>query len=109
MEDFVSAPWLRRLIAAVVLAGLVVLGFRVLEPFIVPLVWACILAFVCWPAHARLLRLCRGRSTVASLLTTPSVSLGGVAPLGWLAVVLRIELMRAYHGAQAMLADGTRL
>src|SRR5437773_373577 len=82
--------------AAVVLAGLVVLGFRVLEPFVVPLVWACILAFVSWPAHERLLRLCRGRSTVASLLTTTAVSLAVIAPLAWLAVVLRIELIRAY-------------
>src|SRR5437763_236368 len=104
MEDFVSAPWLRRLIAAVVLAGLVVLGFRVLEPFVVPLVWACILAFVSWPAHERLLRLCRGRSTVASLLTTTAVSLAVIAPLAWLAVVLRIELIRAYHETQALLA-----
>src|SRR5439155_1579934 len=109
MEDFVSAPWLRRLIAAVVLAGLVVLGFRVLEPFIVPLVWACILAFVSWPAHARLLRLCRGRSTVASLLTTTAVSLAVIAPLAWLAVVLRIELIRAYHETQALLAGGLQL
>src|SRR5438067_733301 len=109
MEDFVSAPWLRRLIAAVVLAGLVVLGFRVLEPFIVPLVWACILAFVSWPAHARLLRLCRGRSTVASLLTTTAVSLAVIAPLAWLAVVLRIELVRAYHETQALLAGGLQL
>jgi len=30
MEDFVSAPWLRRLIAAVVLAGLVELPLAVL-------------------------------------------------------------------------------
>src|SRR5436305_1658138 len=109
MEDFVSAPWLRRLIAAVVLAGLVVLGFRVLEPFVVPLVWACILAFVSWPAHARLLRLCRGRSTVASLLTTTAVSLAVIAPLAWLAVVLRIELIRAYHETQALLAGGLQL
>src|SRR5438105_1239824 len=109
MEDFVSAPWLRRLIAAVVLAGLVVLGFRVLEPFIVPLVWACILAFVSWPAHARLLRLCRGRSTVASLLTTTAVSLAVIAPLAWLAVVLRIELIRAYHETQVLLAGGLQL
>src|SRR5437667_35941 len=109
MEDLVSAPWLRRLIAAVVLAGLVVLGFRVLEPFIVPLVWACILAFVSWPAHARLLRLCRGRSTVASLLTTTAVSLAVIAPLAWLAVVLRIELIRAYHETQALLAGGLQL
>src|SRR5919197_311296 len=97
MEDFVSAPWLRRLIAAVVLAGLVLLGFRVLEPFIVPLVWAAILAFVSWPAHARLLRLCQGRRTVASLLMATVVSLAVIAPIAWLAVGLRIELIHAYQ------------
>src|SRR5438132_7511331 len=109
MEDFVSAPWLRRLIAAVVLAGLVVLGFRVLEPFIVPLVWACIRAFVSWPAHARLLRLCRGRITVASLLTTTAVSLAAISPLAWLAVLLRIVLIRAYHDTQALLSGSLQL
>jgi predicted PurR-regulated permease PerM len=51
MEDFVSAPWLRRLITAVLLAGLVLLGFRIIEPFIVPLVWAGILGYVSWPAY----------------------------------------------------------
>jgi len=46
MEDLVSAPWLRRLIIAALLAACVLLGFRVMDPFIVPLVWAAILAFV---------------------------------------------------------------
>ena len=40
MEDFVSAPWLRRLLTVTLLGGLVLLGFRVMEPFIVPVVWA---------------------------------------------------------------------
>ena len=56
MEDFVSAPWLRRLISVVLLAGLVLLGFRVIAPFIVPVVWASILAYVSWPAYAWLVR-----------------------------------------------------
>src|ERR1700730_15115100 len=87
MEDFVSAPWLRRLITAVVLAGLVLLGFQVVEPFIEPLVWAAILAFVSWPLYQRLLRACRGRGTVAALLMTAAVTLAVIAPLAWLAVV----------------------
>jgi len=56
MEDFVYAPWLRRLTVAAVLAGMVLLGFRVVEPFIVPLLWGGILAFVSWPAFQWLLR-----------------------------------------------------
>ena len=83
MEDFVSAPWLRRLVAAVVLAGLVLLGFRVVEPFIVPLVWAGILAFVSWPAYGWLLRVCRGRRAVSALLMTTAVTIAVIAPLVW--------------------------
>jgi predicted PurR-regulated permease PerM len=109
MEDFVSAPWLRRLITATLLAGLVLLGFRVMEPFIVPVVWAAILAFVTWPTYLRLLRACRGRRVIASLLMTTAVSLAVIAPIAWLALVLRIELVRLWHDAQAIVAGGVQL
>jgi predicted PurR-regulated permease PerM len=109
MQEAVSAPWLRRLITVALLAGLVVLGFRVMEPFIVPVVWACILAFVTWPAYEWVLRKCRGHQIVASLLLTLAVSVAVIAPLAWLAVVLRIELVRAYHDTQSLLAGGLQL
>lgn len=109
MEDFVSAPWLRRLITAVLLAGLVLLGFRVIEPFIVPLVWAAILGFVSWPTYLWLLRLLGGRRAVASLVMTTAITLAVIAPIAWLAVVLRIDLIHLYHNVQAMLAGGVQL
>ena len=108
MEDL-SAPWLRRLITAVLLVGLVLLGFRIMDPFIVPLVWAGILAFVSWPAYRWLRRRCRGRNTIAALLMTTAVSVAVVAPLAWLAVVLRLEVVHAYHETQALLAGGVQL
>jgi predicted PurR-regulated permease PerM len=108
-EDLASAPWLRRLITAVVLALLVLLGFRVLEPFIVPLLWAAILAYVTWPGYTRLLRRLRGRSTPAALLMTVLVTLAVIAPLAWLAVVLRVEVVHAYHEVQGQLSGGVRL
>jgi predicted PurR-regulated permease PerM len=109
MQDAVSAPWLRRLITVALLTGLVVLGFRVMEPFIVPVIWACILAFVTWPAYEWVLRRCQGRQIVASLLLTLAVSVAVIAPLAWLAVVLRIELVHAYHDTQELLAGGLQL
>jgi predicted PurR-regulated permease PerM len=109
VEDFVSAPWLRRLITVTVLAGLVLLGFRVMEPFIIPVVWAAILAFVTWPAYERVLRACRGRSVIASLIMTTAVSIAVIAPIAWLALVLRIELVRALHDTQDLLAGGVQL
>ena len=109
MEDLVSSPWLRRLITVTMLAVLVLLGFRVMEPFIIPVVWAAILAFVSWPAYERLLRACHGRSVLASLLMTAAVSLAVIAPIAWLALVLRIELVRAWHDTQDLLAGGLQL
>jgi predicted PurR-regulated permease PerM len=109
MEDFVSAPWLRRLLIVTLLGGLVVLGFRVMEPFIVPVVWAAILAFVTWPSYLRLLVACGGRRIIASLLMTVAVSLAVIAPIAWLALVLRFELVHLWHDTQGLLAGGVEL
>lgn len=109
MEDLASAPWLRRLITVVVLALLVLLGFRVMEPFIVPLVWAGILAYVTWQGYTRLLRRCRGRRAPAALLMTLLVTLAVIAPLVWLIAVLRVEIVHAYHETQTLLSGGVQL
>jgi len=108
-DDIVSAPWLRHLITVVVLAGLVLLGFRVMEPFIVPLVWAAILAYVSWPAHERVLAWVRGRRIIAALIMTVIVTAAVIAPLAWLGVVLRVEVMHAFHGVRELLAGGIEL
>ena len=89
------------------LAGLVLLGFLVLDPFIVPIVWAAILAFVTWPGYVWLIGKCRGRATVAALAMTAVVSVAVIAPIAWLAVVVRFELVHAYHETQSLLAGGT--
>ena len=109
MEDFVSAPWLRRLLVATLLAGLVILSFQVLQPFIVPLVWAGILAYVTWPAYQRLLTLLRGRRTVASFLMTILLTAAVIVPTVWLVAVLRVELIRAYQEVVVLLASGPKL
>ena len=109
MDDFVSAPWLRRLISVALLAGLVLLGFRVLEPFIVPVVWSGILAYVSWPAYEWVVAKLGGRTLPAAIIMTILVSAAVIVPIAWLAVVLRIDLVRAYHEMQTVLAGGLQL
>ena len=109
MEDFVSAPWLRRLISVVLLAVLVLLGFRIIAPFIVPVVWASILAYVSWPAYAWFVRKLHGRELLAGIIMTILVSAAVIVPIAWLAVVLRIDLVHAYHQMQEVLAGGVQL
>jgi len=109
MEDFASAPWLRRLISVVLLAVLVLLGFRVIAPFIVPVVWASILAYVSWPAYAWMVKKVGNRALLAAVIMTILVSAAVIVPIAWLAVVLRIDLVRAYHQMQDVLAGGVQL
>jgi len=105
-DDLFAAPWLRWLLTVAMLAGLCLLGFQVLDPFIVPVVWAAILGFVSWPAYEWLRGKCRGRSTPAALGMTVVVSAAVIAPLAWLGVVVRIELAHVYHETQNLLAGG---
>ena len=109
MEDFVSAPWLRRLITVVLLAVLVILGWQVLDPFIVPIVWAAILGYVSWPAYQRLLRLFGGRTIIASLVMTLIITAAVIVPLAWLIVILRVEVVRAYEAIQTLLLSGPQM
>ncbi len=109
MEDFTSAPWIRRLITVALLAMLVVLGFQVLDPFIVPIVWAAILAYVSWPAYQWLVRAFRGRTIIASLIMTVAITAAVIAPLAWLIVILRVEVVRAYQAVEGLLVNGTQL
>jgi predicted PurR-regulated permease PerM len=109
IEDFVSSPWLRRLITAVLLAILVVLGFQVLDPFIVPIVWAAILAYVSWPAYQWLVRLFGGRTIIASLIMTIAITAAVIVPLAWLIIILRVEVVRAYQAIETLLVNGNQL
>jgi predicted PurR-regulated permease PerM len=109
MADLASAPWLRRLISIALLSILVLLGFRVVEPFIVPVVWAAILAYVSWPAYEWLTRKLGGRALLAASLMTIAVSAAVIVPIAWLAVALRLDLIHAYHQVQDTLVEGVQL
>lgn len=109
MEDIASAPWLRRLIVASLLAGLIVLAFEVLKPFIVPVIWAVILAHVTWPLYRRMLRWCKRRRAIAALLMTLVVTVSILVPAVWLVMLIRTELVTAYTTFAAQLAHGVDL
>ena len=105
LADLPTAPWFRRLLVAGLILGILLLTFTVLRPFIVPLIWGGILAYVSWPLHQRFLRLVRGRAGLAALLTTLLVTIAIIVPLVWLMLLLRVEAMAAYAEVQAFLAS----
>lgn len=103
-HDAASVP--RRIILALLLGGLFVLGYLVLSWFIAPAVWAAILAYVTWPAYARLRQLLRGNAIGSALLMTLLLTAAFVLPLLWLIALLQGEFVLAYQAGSAYMAEG---
>ena len=103
-RDATSVP--RRVILALLLGGVFVLAYLVLSWFIVPVVWAVILAYVTWPVYARLRTLLRGHAMSSALLMTLLLTAAFVLPLLWLIALLQGEFILAYQAASAYLAEG---
>jgi predicted PurR-regulated permease PerM len=105
LADLPTAPWFKRLLVAGLILGILLLTFSVLQPFIVPLIWGGILAYVSWPLNQRIMRWVGGRAGLAALLTTLLITTAIVVPLVWLILLLRVEAVSAYGEIQAFLAS----
>ena len=105
LADLPTAPWFRRLLVAGLILGVILLTFSVVRPFVVPLIWGAILAYVAWPLHQRVVRWFHGRIGVASLATTSLVTLILVVPLVWMVLLLRVEAIAAHAHVQTFLAS----
>lgn len=102
-----AAPHIpRRLLLAFFLGGLLLLAFRVLQPFLVPVIWAGILVYVTWPFYLRLRHLLGERHSLAALCMTSLLALGLILPLLWVILLLRSELTHAYLHLSQQLARG---
>ena len=106
MTDPATQPLTRRLLAMAILGGLLALGFVVLQPFFVPLLWAAIIVYITWPLHARMLALTGGRAAFAALLSTLLLTAFLVLPLLWFGWVLQQELAHALPLLLARLQGG---
>jgi predicted PurR-regulated permease PerM len=106
-DDPVTPSSARRFLLAVLLGALAALCIVVLRPFIVPVLWAAILAYASWPFYRRVLAIARGRPTPAALAMTLLVALILIVPLLVLALLLQNEIAAAYQAMLAYRADGT--
>jgi predicted PurR-regulated permease PerM len=97
---------LRRALVGVLLIGLVVLAFRIVQPFLAAIAWALILCYVTWPAYVRLRSAVGNRHNIAALLMTALLGSALVVPLAWLVLLLEGELINLYDALAAKIALG---
>jgi len=105
LSDLPGSPWFRRAIVAFAIIGVLLLTYMVLLPFLVPIIWAMILAYVTWPLHIRVCRLMPRRQSLAALTTTLLVSVAIVLPIVWLLFMFKSESFAAYHKVQTFLLN----
>lgn len=96
MDEQAQRALTRRAVLAVFVAGLLLLSYQVLQFFLVPVAWACILAFVTWPLHARLVRVAPGMPNLTALAMTVALAATFVLPVIWLVVMLKEDVWSAY-------------
>jgi len=96
-----------RIALVLFLAGLLFLGYRVLQLFLVPVAWAIVLVYVTWPAHKRLQTLLSPRTNISALLATLLLACSFALPLLWVVAMLRSDVPAAHAAAIEFLSRGT--
>lgn len=85
-----TTPFGKRAVHALLLTGLLTLGVVVLRPFLIPVAWAFIIAYVTWPAFDGVRSVTGNRRSLSALVMTLIVTLGLVVPM----LLLTMPLMR---------------
>lgn len=101
-----TTPFGKRVVHSVLLVGLVALGFVVVRPFLIPIAWACIIAYATWPIFDRLVAGLGNRRTPAALLTTILLAAGLVAPMLLLTAPLARECIAFGREMAAWFSNG---
>lgn len=99
------ARWGGRLVIVLLLGALLTLGYLVIRNFLVPLLWAAILAYLTWPLNKRFRRWLKQRRGPAALLMTVVLTFAIVLPLLASIVALREELAQIFD-ALGSLSEG---
>ena len=107
MIDQVAEKIARRVILGILLGGLLVLSYAVLQPFIVPVAWAGIITYATWPLHRQLRARMRRYPTLAALIMTLLLTAALVLPALWLASLLRTEVGTAISTVTGAIRAGT--
>jgi predicted PurR-regulated permease PerM len=95
----------RRVFALAVVAILALLLYRILEPFLSPLAWAVVLAFLMHPLQVRLARRCGRRPGLASVLLTSATFIVFVGPLTLVGGAFASQAGRLVAGLQTLVGE----
>jgi predicted PurR-regulated permease PerM len=106
MRRIAPARVTRIAILAIVIFVILWLAWAVLDPFIVPMTWAAIIAYTTWPAYRRLRDAMRGHAGLSALVMTSALIAALVVPVVWVVILLQAEAAEIYQRMQDRFATG---
>jgi predicted PurR-regulated permease PerM len=79
--------------------------YRIIEPFLGPVTWAILLAFLVYPLHVRLTRRLKGRRQASALILTVFILVMFLGPLTALSAAFAAQVGQLVQFAQTTVAD----
>ncbi|WP_374296562.1 AI-2E family transporter [Acinetobacter sp.] len=101
-----NAPILQRLLLFGLFFCLILLSFEILKYFIVPVLWASIIAYITWPLHQKIYHWVGERKNLSAILMTSLLVLVVGIPLTIGIFVLQHEGRQLYFEVQQQLYAG---
>ena len=100
------APTIQKVLLYGLFFALLLLGFSVLKYFIVPVVWAAIIAYMTWPLYQRIQRWCGSRPTLSASIMILIVVLIVGLPVIFAIFMLQHEGRNLYYELQKQVFSG---
>jgi len=95
-----------RTVRLVLAIGLLMLSVALLSPFLSPLLWAAVLCYALNPVYAWLVRVSGGRRALSALAMCVVLTVGIIAPMAYLALVVADDVTSTYRTLVVSLRDG---
>lgn len=100
------APTLQKVLLFGLFFILIFLSFNILKYFIVPVLWAAIIAYMTWPCYQYIYRLCGSRATLSATIMISLIILLIGIPLTFGIFMLQHEGRNVYYELQKQVFSG---
>ncbi len=101
MNELLSRSALKNFAPAILLLGLLWLGYQVLHGFLTVIAWTFIVAYIMWPAYEWLHRKLRNQAALSAAVMTGFIALIVTLALYWLVNLLQNEVRTVYQALTA--------
>lgn len=95
-----------RTVRIVLTIGILTLSVALLSPFVSPLLWAGVLCYALNPVYVRLVRATGGRRTLSALVMCLILTIGVIAPLVYMSLLIAEDVTEAYRIVIASVGEG---